>query len=86
MYLYIIQDDYLTEWEVMKLRNVFWEKWIQSSVIPIALWAVFYKLSNRMFGIYIERPVFFRPLRFYASFGLSICAWITMNLYIWPSR
>jgi hypothetical protein len=86
MYFKITQDDYLTEWEVMKLRNVFWERWLQSTLIPLGLAALAYRYNNRLFGIYIERPTFYRPWRLWSSLCIGSIVWLLLNTIPWPSR
>jgi hypothetical protein len=70
----------------MKLRNVFWEKYLQSITVPAVLFVFFYRYNNKIFGIIQDRPTFFRSFRMFSSFLLSAMVYLQISCYPWPSK
>jgi hypothetical protein len=70
----------------MKIRNAFWERWLQASTIPIVIAGLFYRYNTRLFGIFIERPYFQRTFKIQSTVLVSVLTWMVISTYMWPSK
>ena len=82
----LIQDDYLTEWEVMKFRTVFKSVFFTSFVIPVSTFAVFWLAFPRMFGFIAFRSQFYRSLRLACTLTNMGCVYALVNSFPFPNK
>ena len=81
-----IDDDYLTDWEVMKFKEVFRKKMFESMGIPIALSIMFYNLSPYFLRIYVNRVHFSRMYKSMICTNLTIMSYLYINTKPFPNK
>lgn len=70
-FIKMLDDDYLTEWETMKMRYLFRDIWRKSFLYPLAVFAGFWMSFYRIFGLKNPRHLFYRSFRFFSSLGMA---------------
>lgn len=81
-YFYFLQhvdDDYLSEWEVMKYRECFKSSWNKGFYIPFGTFALAYALSPILSGIFMQRIYIFRIYRLVQSCCLGFMTYFYLN-------
>lgn len=81
-----LDDDYLTDWEVMKFREIFKRKIYESMGLPVVMGVMFYVASPFYLRIYVNRVHFYRCYRFVISFGLSLMSYLYINTRPFPNQ
>ena len=71
---------------MQKFRVLFREKVNQSFYVPAMMYPVFYFLTPKLMGTYIERVQYYRHFKIYISLGMTIFFYHWANCYVWPSK
>lgn len=84
--LKFIDDDYLTEWECLKMRSTFKTMWNLSFTLPLATFGVFWIGFPKMFNMFTYRPQFHRMFRIMFCSANTLCAWVLFNSFPFPNK
>lgn len=70
----------------MKFRELFSKMIAKSALFPVVIMIGSYSLVPKMFGLYVNRRVFYRLLKWNVAMITTFLSWTILNAYPWSDK